>query len=87
MNRLLDIIVSNDDPTRNQSLESVCSGASVDQLLEHIDALDEFRRREDNLYHRVRALFFLSAIYRYHLPKRLDSTQSGLIPFSGDGWH
>ncbi len=37
----------------------------------------------DNLYHRVRALFFLSAIYRYHLPRSLPATQTGQIPFGG----
>jgi hypothetical protein len=83
MNRLIEIIVSSDDATRNQSLDSVCHGASIDQLLAYADALDKFRRQQDNLYHRVRALFFLSAIYRYHLPRRLRASQSGLIPLSG----
>ncbi len=83
MNCLIEIIISDDDQTRNRSLESVCAGATVDQLLAHVEALDQFRRGADNLYHRVRALFFLAAIYRYHLPQRLDPTQSGLIPFSG----
>ena len=32
--------------------------------------LDEFRRSCDNLYQRVRALFFLYAIHRFHLPER-----------------
>ncbi len=83
MNPLIEIILSEDDSIRNRSLESVCKGASVDQLLAHAGVLDDFRRVESNLYHRVRALFFLSAIYRYHLPGRLSPTQSGLIPYSG----
>ena len=33
-------------------------------------ALDRFRRTSDNLYERVRALFFLYAIHRFHLPLR-----------------
>ncbi len=33
-------------------------------------ALDRFRRASDNLYERVRALFFLYAIHRFHLPLR-----------------
>ena len=45
--------------------------------------LDQFRREEQNLYYRVRALFFLSAIYRYHVPPRLAPTQTGKIPFEG----
>lgn len=83
MNCLIEIILSEDDQVRNRSLESVCGDATADELLAHITALDQFRRETENLYHRVRALFMLSAIYRYHLPLRLEATQSGLIPFSG----
>lgn len=83
MTCLIEIIVSEDDQTRNRSLESVCRDATIDELLAHVAALDEFRRQADNLYHRVRALFFLAAIHRYHLPSRLSPTQSGLIPFAG----
>jgi len=42
-------------------------------LLEAIGALDGFRRTSDNLYERVRAIFFLAAIYRYHLPEKLPA--------------
>ena len=83
MNRLVEIIQSEDDAVRNQSLESVCKDASLEQLLQYANELDQFRRSESNLYRRVRALFFLAAIYRYHLPGRLEPTQSGLIPFDG----
>ena len=83
MSSLIDIIVSDQNEVRNRSLDSVCSGANLETLLEHCQQLDHFRRQEDNLYHRVRALFFLSAIYRYHLPKQLKATQSGYIPYTG----
>ncbi|NNE01434.1 MAG: UTP--glucose-1-phosphate uridylyltransferase [Pirellulaceae bacterium] len=83
MNRLIEIITSDEDQIRDQSLESVCLGASLDDLLTHVEALDQFRRHESNLYFRVRALFFLAAIYRYHLPARLEPAQTGLIPFDG----
>ena len=83
MNRLIEIITSDDDQTRDQSLESVCRDATLAELLDHITQVDEFRRSESNLYYRVRALFFLAAIYRYHLPPRLAATQTGLIPFEG----
>ncbi len=79
---LIDIIVSSDQAVRDQSLDAVCASASLDELLEHARQLDEFRRTSENLYHRVRALFFLSAIYRYHVPRRLPSTRAGLIPFA-----
>lgn len=83
MNPLIEIIVSEDDSIRNQSLDSVCHGLSIQQLLTHAADLDRFRRKAENLYHRVRALFFLSAIYRYHLPHVLPANQSGHIPFVG----
>ncbi len=83
MSELIEIILSADDQIRDRSLDSVCLGASTDQLLAHADSLDQFRRQQDNLYHRVRALFFLAAIYRYHLPRTLPATRCGLIPFGG----
>ena len=83
MSSLIDIILSNENAVRNRSLDSVCSDANLETLLAHCQDLDHFRRQEDNLYHRVRALFFLSAIYRYHLPKQLNATQSGYIPYTG----
>ena len=83
MSSLIDIILSDEPDVRNQSLDSVCAGASLEELLAHCRELDDFRRNKDNLYHRVRALFFLSAIYRYHLSSKLNATQSGLIPYVG----
>lgn len=90
-NRLIEIIRSEDDSLRHQSLESVVAGANTEQLLEHCRALDEFRRHESNLYARVRALFFLSAIHRFHLPARFEqesressaTLRDGLIPYEG----
>ncbi len=83
MNRLIEIITSQDDSLRDQSLESICGKASLSELLDHVHALDSFRRQETNLYRRVRALFFLAAIYRYHIPHQLSPTQTGLIPYDG----
>ncbi|MCA9077574.1 MAG: UTP--glucose-1-phosphate uridylyltransferase [Planctomycetaceae bacterium] len=83
MNRLIDVILSSDAAIRDQSLDAVCADASLDDLLAQCRELDEFRRQSDNLYHRVRALFFLAAIYRYHLPSRLPVSNTGLVPFAG----
>ena len=83
MHRLIEIITSDDESLRNQSLESICEGESLKSLLQAAAELDRFRREETNLYFRVRALFFLSAIYRYHLPQRLTSDHEGLVPFAG----
>lgn len=83
ISRLIEIIESDDDAVRNIALDAICRAEPLQGLLQHADALDQFRRRSVNLYHRVRALFFLSAIYRYHLPKRLRPDNIGRIPFAG----
>ena len=83
---LLNIIVSPDAAVRDQSLDAVCHPATAGQLLAQCAELDAFRRRSDNLYERVRALFFLYAIYRFHLPAKLKNAPrpgEGLIPFRG----
>ncbi|SMP47962.1 UTP--glucose-1-phosphate uridylyltransferase [Neorhodopirellula lusitana] len=79
----LETILCEDGPERDRSLESLCHGCSLDALMQHVAALDSFRRQESNLYRRVRALFFLSSIYRYQLPTRLDPSFAGSIPFEG----
>lgn len=80
--QLIAIICSDDDVTRNRSLDNVCESASLDDLLCHCTDLDSFWRQTDNLYHRVRALFFLFAIHRFHLPRHYGPQHSGNIPFS-----
>jgi hypothetical protein len=91
---LISIITSADDATRNQSLDAFARQASVAQLLEACAQLDAFRRSAENLYERVRALFFLANLHRYHLPAKLlaaasatdckgDATAPALIPFHG----
>ncbi|MFK7769570.1 MAG: UTP--glucose-1-phosphate uridylyltransferase [Mariniblastus sp.] len=80
-NRLVEIIESEDDTIRNQALDVICSEATFSQLMDHCKALDQYWRKADNLYHRVRALFFLAAIHRYHLPRFFESNASGKIPF------
>jgi hypothetical protein len=83
MTDLLEIITSGDTATRDKSLESACKGMSADALLEQCQRLDKFRRTSENLYQRVRSLFFLNAIYRFHLPSLLVGRESGSIPFGG----
>ena len=80
---LLRAITSDDPQLRERSLDSLCRGASADALLQHCQELDRFRRGSNNLYERVRALFFLSAIYRYHLPPQLPDMAFGLVPYDG----
>ncbi|MDX2150546.1 MAG: UTP--glucose-1-phosphate uridylyltransferase [Bryobacteraceae bacterium] len=78
--RLLDIITSPEPAVRNQPLEAVCAGLPASELLAHCDELETFRRSHDNLYQRVRALFFLYAIHRFHLPPALPGSRA-LIPY------
>ena len=53
------------------------------RLLVEAGALDTFRRQSENLYERVRALLFLYAIHRFHLPTRSGLNPRGLVPFKG----
>ncbi len=90
---LVDLITSRKAAKRNTSLDAQCRDLSAAQLLAECAELDAFRRRSENLYESVRALFFLYAIHRFHLPAKLTSPgpklqtpspqSPGLIPFSG----
>ena len=83
MTSLIQLITSADPAVRNQSLGAAVAGASAEELRAQCDALDEFRRGSENLYERVRALFFLYAIHRFHLPSALPPGKRSLIPFHG----
>src|SRR5208337_2753870 len=90
MPELIRIITALEPDLRNQSLEGACASLSLDELLRECAGLDGFRRHSENLYERVRALFFLYAIHRFHLPAKLaDATRlahhgsRSLIPFKG----
>jgi hypothetical protein len=80
---LTRIITATDPQLRDRSLASFCSGASLDALLAECTALEQFRRASDNLYERVRALFFLYAIHRFHIPTKPGHQRRGLIPYEG----
>ena len=87
---LISIITTAEAELRNQSLAGACAGLSADELLKQCRDLDAFRRRSENLYERVRALFFLYAIHRFHLPVKLQAASRNtppashsLIPFKG----
>jgi hypothetical protein len=85
---LVDLITSRKAAKRNASLDAQCRDLSAAQLLAECAGLDAFRRRADNLYERVRALFFLYAIHRFHLPEAIRHSSflirhSALIPFPG----
>src|SRR5262245_41023549 len=83
MSHLAEIITSPEPTIRNQSLDAFCRGASLDELRGECRELDALRRRSDNLYERVRALFFLYAIHRFHLPEKPGVQRRGRVPFDG----
>ena len=83
MSQLIEIITAADPETRNRSLDAACRSLSAEQQLAECSALDEFRRQSDNLYERVRALLFLYAIHRFHLPFKDEMTRGGAIPDDG----
>ena len=77
------IITASNPESRNQALDAICQPLSVTELLRECSKLDNFRRASDNLYQKVRALFFLYAIHRFHIPAKLGAEYSGYIPFEG----
>ncbi len=83
MSPLVEVITSGDPEIRDRPLDSVCAGLPLPALLAECQALDRFRRSSDNLYQRVRALFFLYAIHRYHIPPHDPAGTASQIPFAG----
>src|SRR6204780_4410889 len=81
--RLRHIITAVDPGTRNQSLDAFARAASLAELLAECEDLEHFRHRSENLYERVRALFFLYAIHRFHLPLKALKSSNNLVPFKG----
>ncbi len=81
--QLVRIITSTDPAVRNQSLDRLGQAASTAALQSECAGLEQFRRTADNLYEQVRALFFLYAIHRFHLPSKPGIPGQGLIPFEG----
>jgi len=83
VSRLVPIITASDAALRDCSLDAVCRDLPLEELLSECTALDRFRRTSDNLYERVRALFFLYAIHRFHVPLRSPAGAPAQIPYAG----
>jgi hypothetical protein len=81
--KLTNLITSPDPAVRNQSLDTFCRAAALPELLAECGELEIFRHRSENLYERVRALLFLYAIHRFHLPLKPGVGTRDLIPFKG----
>ena len=71
MSELIGVITAS-DPAHRATGRSMPSAATPrwKSCWRSAQALDRFRRSSDNLYERVRALFFLYAIHRFHIPSR-----------------
>jgi UDP-N-acetylglucosamine pyrophosphorylase len=81
MPQLSEIIISNNPEINNQSLDCICKKLSCDELLAECSDLERFRKENTNLYHKVRALFFLYAIHRFHIPNREGVSTKALLPY------
>ncbi len=82
MNPLIEIILSETPEIRDQSLLHHCENCSTEELLQNCEELEQFWKSTENLYHRVRALFFLYAIHRFVLPPLTESKNYGPIPYN-----
>lgn len=82
MSAVLDVIQSGGED-RNLALDALVDGATMEDLWSVCLELDAFQKQSANLYERVRALFFLHAVFRYHLPARPELPQQGRIPYEG----
>jgi galactokinase/mevalonate kinase-like predicted kinase len=83
VSELWSIITASEPEHRDRSVDAFCRSATAATLLAEAADLEKRRRSSDNLYERVRALFFLYAIHRFHLPGRPETCGRTLIPFSG----
>ncbi len=81
--QLVEIITSADPAVRDRSVDAYCRTVSLRQLLADCADLETFRRASSNLYERVRALFFLYDIHRFHIPTKHGLQPIGFIPFDG----
>ncbi|HEX5273320.1 MAG TPA: UTP--glucose-1-phosphate uridylyltransferase, partial [Gemmataceae bacterium] len=81
--RMRSVITSADPAVRDTPLERLCDGASLRDLLAECADLERFRKESANLYERVRALFFLAAVYRYYVPLCPDLPPAGRVPQEG----
>jgi hypothetical protein len=81
MIKLTEIIIATDPDLKNRSLDEFCKNSTLAELIEQTKDLEHFRKEEENLYNKVRALFFLYAIHRFHIVSRSDINREGRIPY------
>ncbi|MCZ6672530.1 MAG: UTP--glucose-1-phosphate uridylyltransferase, partial [Verrucomicrobia bacterium] len=84
MSTLVQLITTKNKAERDTPLEEAIHQMSFEDLIAECEALDAFRRTQESLYEKVRALFFLYALHRFHLPKHYGSDQAGLLSFEAN---
>jgi hypothetical protein len=83
MSVLVERILAASADERNLPLDDFCRPASAATLGAECAALERFRSTSPSLYERVRALFFLYAIHRFHLPGKAGVAPQGRVPYAG----
>jgi len=82
MSSLVEIITSKDPAIRDLSLDKKCKDKPLTFLLSECEALENMRKENENLYEKVRGLFFLYAIHRFHIPSQSDIDEKSIIPYT-----
>ena len=82
MSSLVEIITSKDPAIRDLSLDKKCKDKPLKFLLSECEALEKMRKENENLYEKVRGLFFLYAIHRFHIPLKSDIDEKSVIPYT-----
>ncbi|MCK5704301.1 MAG: UTP--glucose-1-phosphate uridylyltransferase, partial [Cyclobacteriaceae bacterium] len=81
MSRLVEIITSKDPKIRDLSLDKECKDKSIKYLLSECEVLEKMRKENENLYEKVRGLFYLYAIHRFHIPLKSNLDEKSIIPY------
>lgn len=76
----IDVLTSTDPALRNTPFEHLAAGLNLDQCATAAQDLERFRSQTDSLYHRVRALLFLSSLHQFHIIPLARG--SALLPYS-----
>ena len=82
MNAFIETIISDQPQKRNRSFFELSRKTSAKELLVALRELDDFRKTTVNLYHKVRALLFLYAGYRFFLMENNETPAVVKIPFT-----
>ena len=83
MNPFIHTITSQDPQIRDIPFHTLCQGLSADQINVYLLELEDFRKRTENLYEKVRASIFLYAGYRFFLLDAKTIRPTGPIPMEG----